>query len=132
MTLSTLFFSQTILANESPVVSTLCESGGEFGTHVQVKLKTGFEYKKLIIHRLPEGADYQRDLSSFRGGRYNLDLNKRQGIQGFSIEFKKSEDLEYEVFKGSFSCQDAPIQKSQEQDLTSQKSADEFDIKYSF
>lgn len=84
-----LFLGFPILAtaNDNPILNQSCASGGEYGFDFQLNLSRDFNYSKLEVLRKNPGSNYVRDLSSFQGGNYRLDLAAHGGIEGYRITY---------------------------------------------
>ncbi|OVE82061.1 hypothetical protein BVY03_02075 [bacterium K02(2017)] len=85
-----VFLMMPQLSRANPIETITCEMGGEFGRLVTLKLKRNTSFGKLTIYRQHENAEYLRDLSTFKGGSYKLDLSPRGGIKGLKIEYKEN------------------------------------------
>lgn len=93
-----------IFSFANPVEKTECSAGEEFAKHLLIYFKRGYFYGDLIIHRKAENSDYKRNLSTFKGGRYRLNLAERGGITGLTIQFKKDEMSEFESVMEPLNC----------------------------
>ena len=82
---STAFVSELFSAD--PVLETSCQPGGEFGNIVTIKLSKDFRYGKLTVKRTLPGSDLTKDISTFVGGDYRLDLATKAGINGYTVEY---------------------------------------------
>ncbi len=100
LTLSILFFTSAAQAN--PVESAQCTAGGEYGNNVNIKLDRSFDYGNLTIKR--QKANYVRDLSTFNGGNYRLDLASQGGITGFTVSYKQKDATEFQIHDGQLDC----------------------------
>ena len=98
------FFLITAQVNASPVVSAVCEGGGVYGHVVAIKLSPAYKYGKLTIKRANAGADYVRDLSTFTGGTYKLDLAPKGGITGFTLEYSEKDASTFTTEEGTLTC----------------------------
>ena len=102
LTLFFLLFTSTAYAN--PVESAQCTAGGEYGNNVNIKLNRDFDYSNLTIKRQNENANYVRDLSTFTGGNYRLDLASQGGITGFTVSYRQKDATEFQTYDGQLDC----------------------------
>jgi hypothetical protein len=97
-----LVFATNVYAN--PVEKAQCTPGGEYGNDVRITMDHKFEYGQLVIKRQNEGKDYTRNIETFKGGTYRLDLGSQGGITGYSVTYKNSGDEGYLTAEGTMTC----------------------------
>lgn len=100
------FFTLPLYAEEA-VLEATCVKGGEFGNQVVIKLSRNYRYGKLIIKRTNANADHSRDLTSFQGGNYRLDLSSHGGITGYVLEYSPKDGTTMTTTSGTLTCGDA-------------------------
>lgn len=86
------------------VESVACTPGGEFGNMIHLKLSKQYKYGQLTIKRSATGSDYTRNLTSFQGGNYNIDLASKGGISGLSLEYGFKSAAELQALEKAINC----------------------------
>lgn len=97
-----LVFATNVWAN--PVELAQCTPGGEYGNDIRITMDHKFEYGQLVIKRQNEGKDYTRNIETFKGGTYRLDLGSQGGVTGYSVTYKMPEDEGYRTAEGNLDC----------------------------
>ncbi|MBI4412639.1 MAG: hypothetical protein HY541_09175 [Deltaproteobacteria bacterium] len=109
-----LLFSP-VLKGAEPVLETRCETGGEFGNIVTLNLSKDFRYGKLTIKRTLTGSDLTRDVGTFVGGDYRLDIAAKGGITGYSLEYAaKDPAAAFATTEGTLTCVSSPVSTTPE------------------
>lgn len=102
--LAAFLVMMAIPAFAGPVVKTQCKPTTESMYRVELRLAEGFDLGQLTIRNSDQ--NFSQDLSRYGENKFAVDLVSRDGVTGYTLDYRLSGVGEYVTYSGDINCDD--------------------------